>query len=85
MRFYKFPKENVIKSLQSILRLKNLKIIDKFNSNSAIEIYKNFPIKFIDALLASNPQIFQKKTIIVSYDKDFDKLKIIRIEPKELL
>lgn len=41
LKFYKFPKEKVAKGLNAILKLKNLKIIDKFNSNLAVEIYKN--------------------------------------------
>jgi predicted nucleic acid-binding protein len=85
LRFYKFPKEEIIKGLYSILKLKNLKFIDKFDSNLTIEIYKKFSIKFIDALIASNPQIYQKKAIVVSYDRDFDKIGIIRKEPKDLI
>jgi predicted nucleic-acid-binding protein len=83
--FYKFPKEKVIEGLSSILRLKNLKIIDKFDLFLAIEIYEKFPVKFIDALIASNPQIFQKKVIVVSYDRDFDKIGIKRKEPKKII
>lgn len=85
LRFYKFPKEKVIEGLNSIIKLKNLKIINKFNANLAMETYEKFPIKFIDALISSNPQIYQKKVIVVSYDKDFDKIKIIRKEPKQIL
>lgn len=85
LRFYKFPREKVIEGLYSILKLKNLSIVDRFNSILAIEIYKNFSLKFIDALIASNPQIYQKKIIIVSYDKDFDKINLIRKEPKQIL
>ena len=83
--FYKFPKVKVVEGLYSILKLKNLKFVDKFDSNLAIEIYKKFPVKFIDALIASNPQIYQKKAIVVSYDKDFDKVGVIRKEPKDLI
>lgn len=85
IRIYKFPREKIIVGLNSILKLKKLKIIDRFNPNLATEIYKRFPVKFIDALIASNPAIFQKKVIIVSYDKDFDKIGVKRIEPKRIV
>jgi predicted nucleic acid-binding protein len=85
LRFYKFPKERIIEGLVSVLKLKNLKIMDKFDSIIAIEIYKNFPVKFIDALIASNPQIAKKEVVIVSYDRDFDKIGVRRIEPRKLL
>ena len=85
LKFYKFPKEKIIKGLSSILKLKNLRIVDDFDSFLALEIYERFPIKFIDALIASNPKIFKKEITIVSYDKDFDKIKVLRKEPKEVL
>lgn len=82
--FYKFPKERVIEGLSSILKLKNLKIIDKFNPVLAIETYEKFSVKFIDALIASNQAIFNKEVVVVSYDKDFDKIGIRRVEPKKV-
>jgi len=82
--FYKFPKEKVISVIKSILALRGLKIYDYVDINMAIEIYENNNIKFIDALLASNYLIFNKQAAIISYDKDFDKLKVIRIEPGKL-
>jgi len=83
--FYKIKKEDLIRVIKGILDFKNLKIIDNFNSRLAVKIYEENPVKFIDALIASNPLIFNKKVKVVSYDKDFDKLKIIRIEPKEIV
>jgi len=53
--------------------------------NLAIEIYEKFPVKFIDALIVSNPKIFKKEITIISYDKDFDKLNVKRKEPKDVL
>ena len=83
--FYKFKKSEIIKALKSILNLKGLKIIDKANPMLAIEIFQNFNVKFIDALIASNSQLFKKEAVVLSYDKDFDKIKIIRKEPKEII
>lgn len=82
--FYKFPKEKVIEGLSSISKLKNLKITDNFDSNLAIEIYEKSPVKFIDALIASNPAIFNKEVAVVSYDRDFDKIGVKRIEPSKI-
>lgn len=85
LKFYEFPKKAATKGLGSILSLKNLKIFDNFDPILALELYKNYPIKFIDCLIASNPKIFNRKAILVSYDKDFDKLKVKRVEPSDLL
>ena len=86
LRLFKFPKDRVVKGIASILNLKNLKIKDNFDSYLALKIYKEFSVKFIDALIASNPKIYRGDIILISYDKDFDKIKgIIRKEPKEML
>jgi len=82
--FYNFEKQKVITALESIINLKALKVVDKFNPRLALEIFQKKNVKFVDALIASNPAIFQKKVIIVSYDKDFDKISIKRAEPKEI-
>jgi predicted nucleic acid-binding protein len=83
LRIYKLQKSEIIEGLVSILSLKNLKIRDKFQPQLAIKIYNNFPVKFIDALIASNPKIYKKEAIVVSYDKDFDKIGVKRMEPKD--
>jgi len=85
LKFYRIKKDELIEVLKGILDFKNLKIVDNFDSRLAIEIYEKFPIKFIDALIASNSKVFKKEMTIISYDKDFDKLNIKRKEPKEAL
>lgn len=85
LKVYKFPKEKVLVGIHSILSLDNLNFIDEANQNLATQIYEAHSIKFIDALIASNPKIQNKEMTIVSYDDDFDKLNIIRKEPKEMI
>lgn len=82
--FYKIKKQEIVKILKGISNFKNLKIIDNFNSKVAIKLYEKHSIKFIDALIASNPDILDKTMAIISYDKDFDKINIIRKEPKQI-
>lgn len=82
-RFYKIEKGDLITAIKGILGFKNLRVVEASNPNLAIEIYEKFSVKFIDALIASNPAIFNKEVAVVSYDKDFDKIGIKRIEPKK--
>lgn len=82
--FYQFEKGKAVKSLESILKLKGLKFIDRPNPSLALELYRKYNIKFIDALIASYPPIFKKEAILISYDGDFDKMGIIRKEPGEI-
>lgn len=83
--FYKIKKEEIIEILKAVSNFKNLKIVDNFNQSLAIEIYKDNSVKFIDALIASNSKIFQREIIVISYDKDFDKMNILRKEPKQVI
>lgn len=84
--FYNFPKGEITTALKSILSLKGLKVIDKYNFYSAISLYDNFSIKFIDALIASHYLVHDKKATIISYDKNFDKIgAVARKEPNGIL
>lgn len=81
LSFYKFPKKKVQEILESILDLPHLKTLDVFDLREAIETYKKTGIKFMDCLLAS---LLKKKNLeIVSYDLDFDRLKVKRLSPKD--
>lgn len=84
-KFYGLDKGTVAGALKRILNYKGIKILDDSDSALAVDIYERYNIKFIDALIASHPKIQSKEMIIVSYDKDFDKLGIIRKEPGEII
>jgi len=82
---YKASKNQVSKVATSVESIPNLKIEDDFVTNLAHQLFKDHSVKYIDALIASNPEIQSKKMTVVSYDKDFDKLGIKRLEPKDLI
>lgn len=83
--FYKINKAKTAQGLRAILNISNLKITDDYQHFMALELYEKYSVKYIDSLIASNKQILAKKMTVVSYDRDFDKLKIIRKEPREIL
>jgi predicted nucleic-acid-binding protein len=83
--YYEAEKEKIVKVLDTIESLNGLKIIDNFETHLANTIFSEKSIKFIDALIASNPKIQLKKMVIVSYDKDFDKLGVKRVEPSDII
>ncbi|KKT56864.1 MAG: PilT protein domain protein [Candidatus Amesbacteria bacterium GW2011_GWA1_44_24] len=82
--YYETPRESVVKVLKTIESLGGLTIIDKFETYLANKIYSEKTVKFIDALIASSPKIQSRKMAVVSYDKDFDKLGVIRKEPSQI-
>jgi len=83
--FYRLPKRDVLESLQAINSTKGLTIRDKFDMRAALKLWGQHKAKFVDCLLASDKSVQKGETIIVSYDKEFDKLGVIRREPGDLL
>lgn len=81
---YKFSKQEIVDVLRGIATMKNLKNRDTFNALLALEYFENYGIKFIDALIASDPSFSRGEFVIVSYDKDFDKLGLTRVEPGDI-
>ncbi len=84
LKFYDYSRSEIAEILKGLAAAENLKIIDRYNANEAIQSYSAYNIKFIDCLIASHPQIANGQMTIISYDKDFDKLKIKRVEPGQL-
>ena len=83
--FYRLSKEDVIYSLQSIHNLHGLDIVDKYNYEGALRIYNDKSVKYIDALISSIDNVSSREWIVISYDKDFDKIGVIRMEPDAVI
>lgn len=82
--YYKRSREETSEKLNGILKIKGLKLIDNYNWLSAIKIYRENKVKFIDAVLSTIPQVAQKEWTIVSYDEDFKKLPVLWKKPSDL-
>ncbi len=83
-RIYNFSKEKVIRVVKGITNLNNLKVKDRTDMLVALELYEDYNVKFIDALIASSWEIQSQKMTVISYDRDFDKLGCERMEPSDL-
>ena len=82
--FYKLEKKDVVKSLDSILNLNGLAILDNVDNAYALFLYKKHNVKYIDCLIYSGLVNKDREWIIVSYDGDFDKLGGKREEPVDI-
>src|SRR3972149_4154847 len=82
--YYRLPKQKSVASLQGIEGL-GIKIIDDFHFGTALRTYRDSSVKYIDALIASIEQIQRKEWSIVSYDRDFDKIAVLRKEPGQVI
>jgi predicted nucleic-acid-binding protein len=82
---YKYPRARIKVGLESVFSIPNIKITDDTDARWAIDTYGKTAVKFADCLIASSRCIQEKKAVILSYDRDFDKLGVGRVEPKDIL
>lgn len=83
--YYKFTKEKISQIIKGILNLRGLRVIDQYDPYWATRQFEKTNIKYIDLLIASIEKNRIKEWTIVSYDKDFDKLGVLRKEPGEII
>lgn len=82
-RVYKQSKPIVVASIEKLLTIRNLTIIEKTNTEEAVKLYKTFNMKFGDCLIATQ---VPKRVALVTYDADFFKLKHLRVAtPADIL
>ena len=79
--FYGIGKEEIARRIKSIIKLRGIKLVDNYDPLKAIDLYQSKSIKYVDALIASIKEIQEKKWIVVSFDKDFDRIGVNRKEP----
>lgn len=83
IKLYKQPKKEVLDSIDKLLLIRNLTLIDKTNTPPALAFYRKFNVKFGDCLIASQ---IPAKAALITYDKDFSKFKLeLSATPAEIL
>jgi predicted nucleic acid-binding protein len=70
--FYGFSKEVQIEVAEAIQSQSGLKIVDSYDYQRAIELYKKTNVKYVDCLIATTVQ--ELDATVISYDADFGKL-----------
>lgn len=79
---YKIKTNEVIEDIEVILKTRNLTLIEKTNFRQALKFYRQYKIKLTDCLIAAQ---LPPKMILVSYDRDFQKLPVAVKTPKDLI
>lgn len=82
---YELEKGDIVEILKSLSNLKNIKVLNNFDTLISTNLFETKNVKYIDSLIASIPQIQSEKMAVVSYDRDFDKLGVVRKEPSEII
>jgi predicted nucleic-acid-binding protein len=82
---YNFSRKRIADAIKSIINVPEIKVVEGHEIMLATEFFEKYSVKFIDSLIASIPGIQSGEWTIVSYDKDFDKLGIKRVEPSDII
>lgn len=82
--YYGFSKAKVTQALEGIINLGGLRIIDGYQARISLELFKKERVKYIDTLIASIKGIQDKKLSVVSYDREFNRLGVLRKKPSEV-
>lgn len=82
---YLQPKNTICEAVEMILHLPDLWMCDNSNANIALELFRTHNVKYIDATIASIPQILSGEIPVVSYDTDFGKLPVRWMTPAQCL
>lgn len=83
--FYQFEKPRVVQATKSMVSTSNLKMLDDLSVVRGAQLYEEYNVKFTDCLLASSALLQSGQAAILSYDHDFDKLGVRRVEPHDIL
>lgn len=75
-RLYKFEHDVVHEAIQKLLTLRNITVIEKTNTNQALQYWNSHNIKYGDCLIASQ---VPTGVTLVTYDSDFEKFLNIEI------
>jgi len=78
---YGLKRSEIAEMVQSVVQMKGVTVIEKYEWVSALEQYTRMKVKFIDAMIANLRQIKSKKWTVVTYDKEFEKLNVLRMTP----
>lgn len=82
IRQYKFKEEIVLKAVDNLLKLRNIRIIELTKTKKALALFKKLNIKYTDCLIATQ---IPKGTVLVTYDKEFSKIPVLKsITPGEI-
>jgi len=73
-KFYKIPKNEIVDTLAKVINFSGVSNLDKSEILEALLKYANTSADIVDCILAA---MSSPEKVIISFDKDFDKLKAI--------
>ena len=81
-KIYDIPRHDILPALRSLASIPSLHFTENFDLPLALDLATHYTVKMADCLLASHKALQNGTMVMVSYDTDFDTLRIKRVEPK---
>lgn len=82
-RQYKFPNDRVRRALMEIETVRNMTIVNTFDTHQALILWQKTGVKFADCLIATQ---VGKGIKLCTYDKEFQKISGLSIvEPRDVV
>ena len=78
--YYNVPKDHIVNATSGLLKMNGLKIKEKRVVERMLELWASRTIEIVDAYLIASLEK-DSRNILYSFDRDFDKFGINRIEP----
>lgn len=75
-KLYKFSKAEVLAAISELLRIRNLTLIERTDTKTALAHFADFNTKYADCLLSTQ---IPTGTSLVTYDADFAKIPAIKL------
>lgn len=72
---YKLTIDEVVGYMEAVKEMRGMTVVEKTDSDNAINLYRKYKIKLGDCFIASQ---LPKEATLLSYDSDFKKIKEIR-------
>lgn len=84
-KMFGLSKKRIIIIFIQLIKSRNISIIEEYDLLITLDLFTKHKVAFVDCLISSLKPIQSKKMMVVSYDKDFDKMKIIRKTPRSIV
>lgn len=79
--FYGVDKKEMVDALKTLTEIKGCQVVERYEWDDIFSNYKEKKVKFVDSMIAGVKQIRSNKWTVITFDKDFDKLGVLNLEP----
>ncbi len=81
---YEIERSEIERTVLPLTTMKGVRVVEQYGWSNLFGDFVKKKVKFVDAMIANVRQVKDGRWLVVSYDRDFDKLGVTRVEPGEV-